>query len=390
MSIIGQGRSNTVMPARKELNRVRGCDNSPMARGYLVLEDGTVYDGILFGHCGSAVGEVVFGTGMSGYQESITDPSFRGQILVSTYPLVGDYGIVDEFSQSDGVHVRGLVVRDLCDEPTDMYGGKTLNSFLAEHKVTGIAGIDTRDLVIKIRNGGSMVGAITDDTFSPEETLKRLKKTVSPMKTNLVGEVSCKKAYTVDNGKELTVAVIDCGTKRAILDELSSRFNVSVFPYDTSADMIIESRPDGIMITNGPGDPSHESVAGTVTKAAEILSSRFPMYGICFGSQIIASALGAETYKMKFGHRGNNQPVRFENRVYITSQNHGFAVDASTAEAADFIPDQININDGTVEGCRHRDLDIFTTQYHPEARPGPADTVFLFDRFGKMMKGARK
>ena len=147
-----------------------------MARGYLILEDGTVYDGILFGHRGSAVGEVVFGTGMSGYQESITDPSFRGQILVSTYPLVGDYGIVDGFSQSDGVHVRGLVVRDLCDEPTDMYGGKKLSSFLAEHKVTGITGIDTRDLVIRIRNNGSMVGAIADDTVSPEETLKKLKR----------------------------------------------------------------------------------------------------------------------------------------------------------------------------------------------------------------------
>ncbi|MGI5964961.1 MAG: glutamine-hydrolyzing carbamoyl-phosphate synthase small subunit [Candidatus Methanomethylophilaceae archaeon] len=361
-----------------------------MVRGYLVLGDGTVYGGILFGRCGSAVGEVVFGTGMGGYQENITDPSLRGQILVSAYPLVGNCGVSEEFSQSDGVHIRGLVARDLCEEPTHMYGGKTLSSFLDEHGVTGITGVDTRDIIRKIRDEGSVLGAITDDKVSPEVTLKKLKKTVSPMETDLVGEVSCKKAYKIGGGKELTAAVIDCGTKRAVLDELSSRFNVMVFPYDTPADVIIESRPDGIVIADGPGNPLHGSITGTVTKTAATLSSHFPMYGICMGSQIIASALGAEIYKMKSGHRGNNQPVKFENRVYITSQSHGFAVDASSAEAAGFVADQININDGTVEGCRHRDLDIITVQYRPEARPGPADTVFLFDRFGKMMKEAER
>ncbi|MEA4977244.1 MAG: glutamine-hydrolyzing carbamoyl-phosphate synthase small subunit [Methanomassiliicoccaceae archaeon] len=360
-----------------------------MARGYLVLEDGTVYEGSLFGYRSPADGEVVFGTGMSGYQESLTDPSFRGQILVMTYPLAGDYGIVDGYSQSKHVHVRGLVVRENCTEPTDMYGGRTLDSFLKENKVPGISGIDTRDLVIRLRDGGSMRGAITDIDVSPEDTVKKLQKMPFPMTGNLVGEVSCKEISVSNTGKDLTVGVIDCGTKSAIIDDLASRFNVVIFPYDTPADVIIEHRLNGIMITNGPGDPSHRKILDTVVRTEKELASRLPMYGICFGSQTLALALGAETYKMKFGHRGNNQPVKFEDRVYITSQNHGYAVDSNSLDGTGLIADQINVNDGTVEGCRHRDLPIFSTQYHPEAKPGPADTLFLFDRFGKVMKEGR-
>lgn len=360
-----------------------------MARGYLVLEDGTVYEGSLFGYRSSAEGEVVFGTGMSGYQESLTDPSFRGQILVMTYPLAGDYGIVDGYSQSEHVHVRGLVVRENCTEPTDMYGGKTLDSFLKENKVPGISGIDTRDLVIRLRDGGSMKGAITDIDVPPEDTLKKLNRMPLPMTKNLVSEVSCKDILVSKTGKDLTVGVIDCGTKSAILDGLASRFNVVIFPYDTPADVIIEHGLNGIMITNGPGNPSHKCILDTVVKTEKELASCLPMYGICFGSQTLALALGAETYKMKFGHRGSNQPVKFEDRVYITSQNHGYAVDFNSLDGTDLIADQINVNDGTVEGCRHRDLPIFSTQYHPEAKPGPADTLFLFDRFGKVMKEGR-
>lgn len=361
-----------------------------MVRGYLVLEDGSVYEGDFFGHCSSADGEVVFGTGMSGYQESITDPTFSGQLLVMSYPLIGDYGILDEYSQSDKVQIGGLVVREYCAEPTQKYGGKTLDSFLKEHKVPGIAGIDTRDLVTKIRDRGSMRGAMTSIDTPPEETVERLKSLPSRSEMNLVKGISTKKILEYDSGKEMTVGVLDCGMRKAILDNLTSRFNVKVFPYDTPSDVISEHKVAGLLITNGPGNPSHKDIVDTVVKTEKELISSMPMYGICFGSQTLALAFGAETYKMKFGHRGNNQPVMFEDRIYITSQNHGYAVDADTLDGTDLLVNQINVNDRTVEGCIHKDLPIFTTQYHPEANPGPADTLFIFDRFGKIMKEARK
>ncbi|HKM13567.1 MAG TPA: glutamine-hydrolyzing carbamoyl-phosphate synthase small subunit [Candidatus Methanomethylophilaceae archaeon] len=361
-----------------------------MTRGYLVLEDGTVYEGNIFGHRSSTDGEVIFGTGMSGYQESLTDPSLCGQILVMTYPLIGDYGIIDEYSQSEKVQVRGLVVRENCVEPSDMYKGSTLDSFLKKHKVPGISGIDTRDLVIRLRDHGSMKGAITDIETSPEDTAERLRSMPLPATSNLVAKVSSKKIFKIKSNKELTIGILDCGTKSAIVDNLSSRYNVITFPYDTPADVILEYKVDGLVISNGPGNPSHKDILNTVVKTEKDLISALPMYGICFGSQTLALAMGAKTYKMKFGHHGNNQPVLFEGRVYITSQNHGYAVDADSLDGTDLTANHININDKSVEGCIHRDLPIFTTQYHPEAKPGPADTLFLFDRFGKVIKEARK
>ncbi len=361
-----------------------------MTRGYLVLEDGTVYDGKVFGHRSSTDGEVIFGTGMSGYQESLTDPSFCGQILVMTYPLVGGYGMIDEYSQSEKVQVRGLVVRENCVEPSDMYKGITLDSFLKQHKVPGISGIDTRDLVIRLRTSGSMKGAITDIDTSPEETVERLRCMSLPATSNLVAKVSPKKISEIRSNKDLTVGILDCGTKSAIIDNLTSRYNVVIFPYDTPSDVILEYGVDGLVISNGPGDPSHKDILSTVVRTEKNLLSALPMYGICFGSQTLALALGAETYKMKFGHHGNNQPVLFEGRVYITSQNHGYAVNEDSLDGTDLSANHININDKTVEGCVHRDLPVFTTQYHPEARPGPADTLFLFDRFGKVIKEARE
>ncbi len=359
-----------------------------MARGYLVLEDGTAYEGDLFGSETEAVGEVVFSTGMDGYQESLTDPSFRGQILVMTYPLVGDYGIVDGFDQSDAVHTRGLVVREYCRNPSAMYGGGTLDAYLKKHGIPGISGIDTRDLVIKLRTEGTVKGAIIKGS-DIEGTISKLKSMPLPSESNLVAEVSCKKITEIRNGKDITVGLLDCGTKDGIIRDLSSRFDVVMFPYDTPSDVIIESKVKGLLVTNGPGDPSHPAIQGTTVKTVSNLSSVMPIYGICYGSQVIARAMGATTYKMKFGHRGCNQPVKFEGRVYITSQNHGYAVDENSLEGTGLIADQINVNDGTVEGVRHKDLPIFTSQYHPEASPGPVDTAFLFDRFGKMVKEGR-
>ena len=361
-----------------------------MAKSYLVLEDGTVFEGEPFGYRASATGEVVFSTGMSGYQESLTDPSFRGQILVMTYPLIGNYGINDDYHQSEQVHTRGLVVREYCKEPSPMYGGRTLDDFLKCNKVPGISGIDTRDVVIRIRTKGTFKGAITEDKDGIEDLIKELQRMPSPSESNLVDEVSSKKIEKYDFGKEMCVGLLDCGEKSGILRDLALRFNVTVFPYNTPADVIMDNKVKGILLSNGPGDPSHPDILRTTAKTVSDLSVQIPMFGICLGSQIVGVAMGGKTYKMKFGHRGSNQPVKYDGRVFITSQNHGFAVDENSLEGKDLIANQINVNDGTVEGLRHRDLPVFTSQYHPEASPGPWDTSFLFDRFAGALKEGRR
>lgn len=357
-----------------------------MALNYLVLEDGSVYEGDAFGYDTEAFGEVVFSTGMGGYQESLTDPSSKGQIIVMSYPLIGNYGMSDGYYQSDKVHAQALVVKEYCKEPSLFYGGKTLDDFLKKYKVPGISGIDTRDLVIKLRTLGTLRGAITNNKDEIEILIKKLKSMKSVAETNLVREVSCKEIKNIDNGKEMTVGLLDFGCRSAILDSLSSRFNITIFPYDTPSDVIADSRVNGLVVSNGPGTPMQADIRNVTTKTLGSLSTQMPMYGICFGNQAICLAMGGEIYKMKFGHHGCNQPVKFEGRVYITSQSHDFAVDENSLDKAGFIADQVNINDNSIEGTKHKDLPIFTTQYHPEASPGPMDTEFLFDRFGKVMK----
>lgn len=360
-----------------------------MVRCFLVLEDETVMEGNSFGYENDAFGEVVFSTGMDGYQESLTDPSFRGQLLVMTYPLVGNYGVRDGFDQSDSVHVRGLVVREYCESPSLMYGGRTLDSFLKQHKVPGISGIDTRDLVIKIREKGTFKGAIVYREDKVEDTIKMIKRMPAPSESNLVAEVSAKTVKRVNNGKSIVVGMIDCGAKSGIVRDLSERFDVITFPYDTSAQEIVDSGVKGVLVSNGPGDPSHPEIIKTVARTVDDLSSQMPIMGICYGNQMISLALGGKTYKMKFGHRGCNQPVKFDGRIYVTSQNHGYAVDGNSLEGTGLIVNQTNVNDGSVEGTKHRDLPIFTVQYHPEASPGPLDTMFLFDDFKKVLEGKR-
>jgi len=360
-----------------------------MAKNFLVLEDGTVLEGESFGYEGDSFGEVVFTTGMGGYQEGLTDPSFRGQILIFTYPLIGNYGVRDDFQQSNGVHVNGVVVREYCKQPSMMYGGAPLDKYLIEHKIPAISGIDTRELVVKIRQQGSFMGAIVNNEDQVSEAIKKIKTMPHPFEQNLVADVSVKKITDYDFKKDITIGMIDCGTKKAIIESLGKRFNVKLFPYDTPAQAIIDSGVKGVMISNGPGDPAHPEIVNTVVKAIKDLASQKPMMGICYGSQLIALGLGGKTYKMKFGHRGENQPVKFEGRVFITSQNHGFAVDEKSLEGTGLVVNQVNVNDGTVEGVMHKDLPIFTSQYHPEACPGPMDTTFLFDRFKKMIEEAR-
>jgi carbamoyl-phosphate synthase small subunit len=353
-------------------------------KGYLVLEDGTVFQGMPFGSAKDVVGEVVFSTGMTGYQESLTDPSYCGQILVSAYPLIGNYGVNRTDSQSDKVQVWGYAVRDACDFPSHRDSNQTIHDFLSADHVPGIHGIDTRELIRKIRNSGTMMGGIT--TGDPKAMAEKIRASRHPELSNLVSIVSTKDTLKFERPGAKRVVVFDCGVKKNIMLELRARFEVIQVPYDTIPDKVRELDPDGIFITNGPGNPAHpEMMSKTVATLAK-LKEEYPMMGICLGNQLLALMLGAETFKLKFGHRGINQPVKFEDRVLITSQNHGFAVDRDSAEDAGLEVTFTNLNDGTVEGIRHKELPIFSVQFHPEAHAGPQDANFLFDRFKDMLE----
>jgi len=355
-------------------------------RGFLVLEDGAVFEGEVFGASKDVLGEVVFATGMTGYQESITDPSYCGQILVASYPLIGNYGVNSRDSQSTSVQVWGYAVKEQCAHPSHRQSEETIAAFLKRDGVPGISGIDTRSLIRRLRTHGTMKGAI--GTSEPSDLLSRVRSMTHPEESNLVARVSPKKITTLGKAGSKTVCLFDCGMKSNIMDELTKRFRVIRLPFDTSSEKVRELEPDGIFISNGPGNPAHPEVLSTTVKVLAELKTDYPMMGICLGHQLLSLMLGAKTYKLKFGHRGINQPVKFEDRVYITSQNHGFAVDRDSADEAGLEITVINLNDGTVEGMRHRDLPIFSVQFHPEAHPGPHDTSFLFDRFDKLIEGA--
>ena len=360
-----------------------------MAKCFLVLEDGTVREGTGFGSGKTAYGEVVFNTGMTGYQESLTDPSYMGQILIMSYPLIGNYGVNLHDVESGKVQVRGFVVRQNCTEPSDMYKGRTLGSYLKEENVPGISDLDTRSIIIKIRERGTLRGAIVFDE-DPEEVIKKLRTMAYPSDDNLVGMASTKEVILHKNEKATkTVALFDCGVKANIIRELQKRFNDYQLPHDTPKKFFRDHHIDGVMISNGPGDPSHPDLKSTTIQTIRDIKDDYPIMGICMGNQLLGLAFGGSTYKMKFGHRGANQPVKYHNRVFITSQNHGYAVDPESIDGSGLVVEQTNVNDGTVEGMRHTELPIFSAQYHPEACPGPRDTGFLFDEFGKMMEAKK-
>ncbi|TVQ43360.1 MAG: carbamoyl-phosphate synthase small subunit [Gloeocapsa sp. DLM2.Bin57] len=367
----------------------------------LVLADGTTYHGFSFGYQGTTVGEVVFNTGITGYQEVLTDPSYQGQIVIFTYPELGNTGVNSEDEESSQPHVKGVICRNIAKRPSNWRSTESLSDYLNRYKIPGIYGLDTRSLTRKIRSVGAMNGAISTEILDDQKLLAVAKDAPSMAGLNLVQEVSTKEIYewsettnsvwefseskTANSEQPLTVVAIDFGIKKNILRRLASYgCKIIVVPPSTPPEEILKYNPDGIFLSNGPGDPAAVSEGVELTKA--LLKEGKPTFGICMGHQILGLSLGATTFKLKFGHRGLNQPAGLaQQQVEITSQNHGFAVDADSLSPELEIT-HLNLNDRTVAGLKHKKLPFFSVQYHPEASPGPHDADYLFKQFVDLMR----
>ncbi|MBL4931391.1 carbamoyl phosphate synthase small subunit [Clostridium paridis] len=342
----------------------------------LILENGIIFEGKAFGYLKESVGEVVFNTGMTGYQEVLTDPSYYGQIVTMTYPLIGNYGINLEDVESKSVKVKGFIVREQCSYPSNFRCEFQIEDYLKQNKIIGLEGIDTRALTKILRNNGTMKGIITLEDISLQEAKPKLN---SYSNEDAVKMVTSKEIYTID-GTGKHVAIMDFGIKQNIIRNFLNRgCKVTVFPADTEAEEILKVNPDLIFLSNGPGDP--EDLPDVIRNIKNLVGKK-PIVGICLGHQLLALSLGGKTSKLKFGHRGCNHPVKDleSNRVHITSQNHGYVVDT--------LPENIevthvNLNDGTIEGMKHKELPIYSVQFHPEACPGPKDSEYIFDKFMK-------
>jgi carbamoyl-phosphate synthase small subunit len=356
-----------------------------MKKARLVLEDGSIFYGDSFGYRGETFGEVVFATGMTGYQEMITDPSFRGQIVTLTYPLVGNYGSILNDVESSTPHIKGLVVKEICHNYSNFRADFSLAEYLQKNEIVAISGIDTRELTIKIRNKGSMKGLIAVNDL-PDEKLLEMINNYNYSTTNLVNEVTTNSIYKQGVG-DIKVGLIDCGSKRNIIRSLVKRnCEVVVMPANSTYEDVKRQELDAVIFSNGPGDPID---IPQVVELAGKLIGELPVFGICLGHQVIALACGAKTYKMKFGHRGGNHPVKDlrTKKIYVTAQNHGYAVEKESLLGTDLEITHINLTDDTVEGIRHKEYDVFSVQYHPEASPGPLDSQYIFDDFMKIIKG---
>jgi len=367
-------------------------------KAILLLEDGTVFEGTSFGAKGQSCGEVVFNTAMCGYQEILTDPSYYEQIITMTYPLIGNYGTNTDDSESRKVFAAGFIVKENCDYPSNWRNTESLSDYLKRNGVVGLEGIDTRKLVRHIRTKGAMRGIISSNQFDVKALTKKLRQYPGLVGRDIVKDVTVRKSYAWEHGvvdvlnnsenkpaKKYKVVAFDYGIKQNILRLLCSHgCDVCVVPADTPAKEVLAKKPDGIFLSNGPGDPAAVSYAIDIIKD---LLGKVPIFGICLGHQLLALALGGKTYKLKFGHRGANHPVKNlkTGQIEITSQNHGFCVDLKSLKNKNVELTHINLNDQTLEGFRCKGIPAFCVQYHPEASPGPHDSNYLFDNFIKLM-----
>lgn len=371
-------------------------------KAVLALEDGTIFEGKSFGFPGERAGELVFNTSMTGYQEILTDPSYKGQIVIMTYPLIGNYGINREDMESGTPKVEGFIIKENSPIFSNWRGESSLSEYLITHRVMGVEGMDTRALTLHIREKGAMKAVISTEDFNRDSLIEKAKASPGLIGRDLVKEVTCQEPYEWKEEilsefslpfptlppfqRKLRVIVLDFGVKYNILRSLKQfGCEVIVVPASSKPGIILSYQPDGILLSNGPGDP--EGVPYAVETVKELMEQK-PIFGICLGHQLLALALGGKTFKLKFGHRGANQPVKDlqTGRVMITSQNHGFCVDPGTLNPEEIELTQINLNDKTLEGMRHKKLPIFSVQYHPEASPGPHDTHYLFEEFVRIME----
>lgn len=355
-------------------------------KAVLYLEDGTAFYGLSAGADGETVGEVVFNTCMTGYLEILTDPSYNGQLVIMTYPLQGNYGINLKDAESRKPWAQGFIMREICDEPSNWTCETTLRDYLESNHIQAISDIDTRALTVKIREEGNLFAVLSTECFD-EELLKQKIEKEKQKKRNLVNEAGIKEAYTEGSGS-INVAVLDMGIKGSILKQLLERdTRVTVYPWNVTKEEILKSKPDGLLISNGPGDP--KDVMETVNTVKSLIGE-IPVCGICLGHQIIGLALGFDTYKLKFGHHGGNHPVKDlkRDRVFMTSQNHNYALKMDNIGDVEIT--HINLNDNTVEGIKHKKLPVASVQYHPEAAPGPLESRYIFDEFLEMIKDFKK
>jgi len=357
----------------------------------LALEDGKIFRGRSFGASGEKSGEVVFNTSMAGYQEILTDPSYKGQIVAMTYPLIGNYGVNSEDVESAHPFVEGFLVKEFSKLASNWRKEKSLGDYLKENNILGVEGLDTRALTLHIRQAGAMKAILSTIDYDEQSLIEKARNSSGLLGKDLVKEVSVQKKYIWSQAKgKYKVAVLDCGVKYNILRELlKHNCQVIVLPANTGADEILKIKPDGLLLSNGPGDPAAVLYVIETTKK---LIGRLPIFGICLGHQMLGLGLGVKTYKLKFGHHGANHPVKDlkTGKVSITVQNHGFCVDIDSLNKKDIEITHINLNDQTLEGMRHKKLPIFSVQFHPEASPGPHDAKYLFGDFIKMMQNAKK